>query len=373
MYKDKYVYAIVLAAGKGTRMGFDKMLYNIDGESVVKKSVKAFENNRYVDKIIVAAGDNTESVKQEVSCFKKVICVVKGGKERADSVANALEFTDNEGIAAIHDGARPFVSDEIISRTIEKAYIYKCAVPCVPVKDTIKYSEGDSVDKTLPRDKLYITQTPQVFYIEDYKKLLLRGKNSLVTDDAQLFEKAGYKVYITQGSYENYKITTPEDLRKEKNMRIGHGYDVHRFAPDRKLILGGVEIEFEMGLLGHSDADVLTHAVMDALLGALALGDIGKHFPDTDEKYKGADSLLLLKCVKELIKQKGAQVENIDCTILCQKPKLAPHIQSMRKNIADVLEIDMDKVSVKATTEEGLGFTGAMEGIAVHSVCLVNL
>ena len=156
-------------------------------------------------------------------------------------------------------------------------------------------------------------------------------------------------------------------------MRVGFGYDVHRLVEERKLILGGVEIPYEKGLLGHSDADVLAHAVSDALLGAMALGDIGKHFPDTDPQYKGADSLYLMSCVKKLLDEKGAKIENVDATILCQKPKLAPHIVTMRENIARVLELSVDCVSVKATTEEGLGFTGSGEGIAVHSVCLVNI
>lgn len=155
-------------------------------------------------------------------------------------------------------------------------------------------------------------------------------------------------------------------------IRIGHGYDVHRFAKDRKLILGGVQIDHEMGLLGHSDADVLTHALMDALLGALALGDIGKHFPDTDEKYKGADSLVLLSHVAKLMQEKGYTLGNADCTIIAQAPKLAPHIEKMRENIAKVLGVDVSGINIKATTEERLGFTGRLEGISAHAVCLIN-
>lgn len=155
-------------------------------------------------------------------------------------------------------------------------------------------------------------------------------------------------------------------------MRIGHGYDVHKIGENRRLIIGGVDIPYKLGLIGHSDADVLTHAIMDSLLGALALGDIGKHFPDTDEKYKGADSIKLLELVGELIYEKGYKICNIDSTILAQKPKMAPHIDNMRQNIADALKIEKELVSVKATTEEGLGFTGKCEGIAAHSVCLLE-
>ena len=298
---------------------------------------------------------------------------MRGGAQRAESVANGLAAIGGDGLVAVHDGARPFVSDEIICETIAAAAVSKAAIPCVPVKDTIKMAADSVVEKSLPREKLYITQTPQVFDIESYRKLLAENSDFSVTDDAQLFEKAGYSVAVCRGSYENFKITTIDDIKKETKMRIGHGYDVHKLVENRKLILGGVDIPYEKGLLGHSDADVLAHAVSDALLGAMALGDIGKHFPDTDPQYKGADSLYLMSCVKKLLDEKGAKIENVDATILCQRPKLAPHIITMRENIARTLGIDTDRVSVKATTEEGLGFTGSGEGIAVHAVCLVNV
>lgn len=182
----------------------------------------------------------------------------------------------------------------------------------------------------------------------------------------------GLPVTLTAGDYANLKITTKEDLQKENTMRIGHGYDVHRLVEDRKLILGGVEVPYEKGLLGHSDADVLLHAVMDAVLGAAALGDIGQHFPDTDPAYKGADSLALTREVAKIIAARGYKVGNIDATILCQRPKLAPHIPAMRKNIADAFGLPLDAVSVKATTEEHLGFTGEGLGIAAHAVALIE-
>ena len=196
-------------------------------------------------------------------------------------------------------------------------------------------------------------------------------KVSAVTDDCSLFELAGQPVRLVEGEYANIKITTKEDLKGESSMRIGHGYDVHRLVEGRKLILGGVEIPYEKGLLGHSDADVLLHAISDALLGAAALGDIGKHFPDTDPRFEGADSLELLRQVGLLLQQAGYTVGNIDSTILCQAPKLAAHIPAMRRHIADALGISPDAVSVKATTEEKLGFTGAGQGIAAHAVALI--
>ena len=373
MYCDKKVSAIIVAAGKGTRIGFDKMLYKIDGIPVVERSVRAFQQNALVDSIVVVAGDNIEDIKQICTYYDKVAAVVKGGSQRAESVANGLAAITCDGLVAVHDGARPFVSDEIITETITTAAKTGAAIPCVPVKDTIKMAQDGAVQQSLPREKLFITQTPQVFDIDLYRQLLTQNSDFSVTDDAQLFEKAGHTVAITQGSYENFKITTIDDIKKENIMRIGHGYDVHKLVEGRRLILGGVDIPYEKGLLGHSDADVLAHAVSDALLGAMALGDIGKHFPDTDPQYKGADSLYLMSCVKKLLDEKGARIENVDATILCQRPKLAPHIPTMRQNIARVLGLDVDCVSVKATTEEGLGFTGSGEGIAVHAVCLINV
>ena len=222
-------------------------------------------------------------------------------------------------------------------------------------------------------------QTPQCFDRDTYLRVteqLDPQKARLVTDDASLFELSGLPVRLTQGDYANYKITTREDLpdapmQGETKMRIGHGYDVHRLVEDRPLILGGVNVPFEKGLLGHSDADVLTHAVMDAVLGAAALGDIGQHFPDNDPAYAGADSLALARAVAALVEKAGWKVGNIDATILCQRPKLAPHIPAMRQNLAAAFGLPVDAVSVKATTEEHLGFTGEGLGIAAHAVALI--
>ena len=372
MYKDRAVYAVVLAAGKGTRIGFDKMMYKLDKYTVVEHSIKAFCDNEYVDRIIVAAGDNYDRVAPLAIKNYKVRRVIHGGSTRAKSVLNSLEYVPEGRIVAIHDGARPFVSQEIITSAIEAAYEHKAAIPCVKVKDTIKEAEDGFIARTFDRDRLYIVQTPQVFDVNLYKELVDKYFDETITDDAQLFERGGVKVRVVPGSYENYKITTIDDIRKEKKMRIGHGYDVHKLVEGRKLIMGGVEIPYEKGLLGHSDADVVLHAVSDALLGALALGDIGKHFPDTDPRYAGANSLVLLGHVADMVHDNGAEVENVDVTILCQRPKLAPHIPLMRENIAGALGCDVSRVSVKATTEEGLGFTGEGLGIACHCVCLLN-
>jgi 2-C-methyl-D-erythritol 4-phosphate cytidylyltransferase/2-C-methyl-D-erythritol 2,4-cyclodiphosphate synthase len=258
----------------------------------------------------------------------------------------------------------------------------------VPVKDTIKQAkggdgktvpEGCMVENTPDRSTLYAVQTPQCFDRAAYLAALDEldeASARLVTDDCSLFELTGRPVELVRGDYANIKITTREDLPRAgnggKKMRIGHGYDVHRLVEGRKLILGGVEVPYEKGLLGHSDADVLAHAVMDAVLGAAALGDIGQHFPDTAEEYAGADSLMLARRVAEIVTGHGWRIGNIDATILCQRPKLAPHIPAMRAKLAEAFGMPVDAVSVKATTEEHLGFTGEGLGIAAHAVALIE-
>lgn len=369
------VTAIIVAAGASRRMGFDKLSHRLpDGRTVLETSVHAFDAHPDVDEIVLVAGKNREDCLAIASRCSTPAKVVDGGETRADSVRAGITAAGGE-IVAIHDAARPFVSRELITRTLEAAAECGAAAPAVAVKDTIKVARPDgTVELTPDRSRLFAVQTPQCFSREKYLealKLVHADRAAVVTDDCSLFELAGFPVRLTQGDYENCKITTIDDLKGESRMRIGHGYDVHRLVEGRRLILGGVDIPYEKGLLGHSDADVLLHAISDALLGAAALGDIGKHFPDNDPAYEGADSLVLLNRVGQLLHQSGYTVGNIDATVLCQAPKLAPHIPTMRENIARALEIPVDAVSVKATTEEKLGFTGAGEGIAAHAVTLI--
>lgn len=370
------VTAIIVAAGASRRMGFDKLSYRLpDGQTVLEKSCAALAAHPAVTQLVLVAGANRETCERIAQRCPKPCVVVAGGETRADSVRHGLEVASGE-LVAIHDAARPFVSQAVITAALQAAAQTGAAAPAVPVKDTIKVADADGrVQNTPDRATLYAVQTPQCFSRKLYLEALERvtgEKAHLVTDDCSLFELADFPVTLTQGDYENYKITTKEDLQKEKTMRIGHGYDVHRLVEGRKLILGGVDIPYEKGLLGHSDADVLLHAIMDAVLGAAALGDIGKHFPDTDPAYKGADSLALTRAVAKLIAEHGYTVGNIDATILCQAPKLAPHIAAMRQNIANAFGIPLDAVSVKATTEEHLGFTGEGLGIAAHAVALLE-
>ena len=370
------VTAIIVAAGASRRMGFDKLSYRLpDGRTVLETSCALFAAHPAVDELVLVAGGNRPQCEAIAAACPKPCTVVQGGATRADSVRSGLAAAKGQ-LVAIHDAARPFASAEIITAALQAAAESGAAAPAVPVKDTIKVADKDGkVVATPDRATLYAVQTPQCFDRALYLQALetVSGeKASLVTDDCSLFELAGLPVTLTAGDYANLKITTKEDLQKEKTMRIGHGYDVHRLVEDRKLILGGVEVPYEKGLLGHSDADVLLHAVMDAVLGAAALGDIGQHFPDTDPAYKGADSLALTREVAKIIAAHGYKVGNIDATILCQRPKLAPYIPAMRRNIADAFGLPLDAVSVKATTEEHLGFTGEGLGIAAHAVALIE-
>ena len=384
----KTISAVLVAAGSSTRMGFDKLSFDLGGETVLHRSIRAFDQCPQIGEIVLVAGKNRAFVEQQAVGCTKPVQIVAGGATRAESARNGVLAAHGE-LVAVHDAARPFVSPAVIAAVLEAAARCGAAAPAVPVKDTIKQAvPGDGktvpeaclVHSTPDRSTLYAVQTPQCFDRAQYLAALQEldaEKARLVTDDCSLFELTGRPVQLTQGDYANLKITTREDLprpaqKEETRMRIGHGYDVHRLVEGRKLILGGVEIPFEKGLLGHSDADVLAHAVMDAVLGAAALGDIGQHFPDNDPAYAGADSLELARHVARILSEHGYRVENIDATILCQRPKLAPHIPAMRANLAAAFGLPVDAVSVKATTEEHLGFTGEGLGIAAHAVALIE-
>ena len=380
-----FVTAIVVAAGSSTRMGRPKLLIPLAGRPVLEHTLCAFDRSS-VDAIVVVTRQ------QDIPLFEPLIrtltkpCVfVTGGVTRQQSVANGIAAVPPETtVVAIADGARPLITPKEIDRVIAAAKDGGAATAAVRAKDTIKQADANGIITATPdRSTLWQVQTPQVFSLSLYKRAMaaVAAVGLDLTDDCQLVEFIGAKVKLCETSYENIKITTPEDIavataflrkRGAGGMRIGHGYDVHRLVECRACIIGGVKIPFERGLLGHSDADVLTHAIMDALLGAAAMGDIGKLFPDTDDRFKGADSIALLREVIARIKEAGYTVGNIDATVLAQKPKLRPYIDAMRQVIADACEVDVSCVNLKATTEEGLGFTGAMEGIAAHAVCVLE-
>lgn len=373
MYQGKRICAIVTAGGAGLRMetALPKQYMNIDGMPMIKKTVAVFEKNEWVDRILVTTAPEYMELCQAILCDSdKLTAIVPGGRERQDSVANGLrELNGREAFdyVIIHDAARPYVTDEVIRDSVIKAVETGAAVAAVPAKDTIR-----SGAMTLERKNLYIIQTPQTFE----KSIIMRahekaaGEKHYGSDDGGLVERLGLPVALSKGDYANIKITTWEDFPSMK--RIGKGYDVHRLVPDRALILGGITIAHHKGLAGHSDADVLIHAVVDALLGAAALGDIGQHFPDTDPAYKEISSCVLLQQTKELLSAAGYRIVNIDTVIMAQEPKIAPYIEAMRDKLSELLAIDKDCVSIKATTTEGLGFVGRCEGIAAEAVCLIT-
>ena len=379
---------LIMSAGTSSRMGEDKQRILISGKPVLMRSVEAFLPFSEVREILVVTSpEKTAEYEAILSPLgdSRVRVLGCGGKTRQQSVfAGIRAVSEQAEFVAIHDGARPLVPAEVIAEAFRTAAESDAAIPALPVKDTIKMVKDGVIVQTPERSSLFQAQTPQVFRKQEYLDAMEQAlaENLDFTDDAQLFERTGRQVRITKGSEANLKITTPADIpaaeaalckvkTEEKTMRIGHGYDVHRLVPERKLILGGVKIPYEKGLLGHSDADVLLHAIMDAMLGALALGDIGGHFPDNDPAYKGADSRVLLREVNRLIREAGYRPGNIDATVAAQAPKLKPHIPAMREKIAADLSIPVSAVSVKATTEEGLGFTGSGEGISATAVCLL--
>lgn len=387
MYNNKKIAVIIAAAGSGNRMGsgIPKQYMEILGKPVLTRSVEAFEKNASTDEIYLVVNQEYTDFCRETylggkSAMSKVKDIVPGGAQRQDSVYAALSvIPEDVDFVLVHDGARPFVNEETIEALIEAVIKHGAAVAAVPVKDTIKSAEAGIFSETLDRSRLYSIQTPQGFGRKLLKQAYERAfsENFYGTDDAVLVEKMGEKVYLVKGDYHNIKITTKEDIILGEAIlgeetRIGTGYDVHRLTEDRKLILGGVEIPFEKGLLGHSDADVLLHAIMDALLGAGALGDIGRHFPDSDESYRGISSLLLLKRVGGLLAENGCRIGNIDAVVIAQRPKIAPYIGEMTARIAETLDIDGNRINIKGTTTEKLGFCGREEGIAAQASVLIR-
>lgn len=374
MYRDNRVIAIIAAAGRGKRLGssLPKQFLKVRGRTILEMSVGAFEQNKYVDEIFVAANaDYCELTEKLCRGFSKLKKIVAGGAERQDSVRAALDCLRGEnGIVLVHDAARPFVSEAVINAVIEGTADFDAAIPTVPAKDTIRQVDGTG-SRTLQRETLACVQTPQGFRISLLKHAFekAQAQGVLGTDDASLVERMGINISMVQGEDANRKITTREDLETE--MRIGTGYDVHRLVEGRPLVLCGEQIPYEKGLLGHSDADVALHALMDSMLGAAGLGDIGKHFPDTDERYRGISSMKLLQKTAELLREAGYFLGNADITIIAQRPKIAGYIPKMRANIAEIMNCDENKINIKGTTTEKLGFVGREEGIASEAVCIL--
>ncbi|MBR1708932.1 MAG: 2-C-methyl-D-erythritol 2,4-cyclodiphosphate synthase [Clostridia bacterium] len=385
--------AVIVAAGRGTRMHSEKnkIFLPLLGTPIIVRTVRTFKDSGcFEDGIIVVTGENDLEQMHEVLSRYGLddVTIVLGGATRQESVSNGIgAVARTTDFVAIQDAARPLITLPILKAAMRMAREKGNATVAVESKDTIKRVDAENrVVETLNRSDLRVIQTPQIFRLSEILEAHRTFKNADgITDDAMLMEKAGKVVYLSEGSPENLKITTPEDMivaeqilrkrgeaEKKMEMRIGHGYDVHKLVTERDLILCGVKIDYEKGLLGHSDADVAAHALMDAMLGAAAMGDIGYHFPDTDERYRGADSMMLLEEVTRLISEKGWTVSNADLTIICQRPKLRPYIEDMRRSLARHIGVDVERISVKATTTEHLGFEGEGLGISTHAVVMLE-
>ena len=373
------------------RMGGDipKQFIPLKGKPVLMRTLEAFyAYDPQMELILVLPVDQQAYWKSlcEKYAFTLPHRIADGGETRFHSVRNGLALVGEDGLVGVHDGVRPFVSPEVIGHCYDQAVSAQAVVPVIDVVETVRRIEENGSTTTVPRDRYKLVQTPQVFTVSLLKHAYHQEYKPAFTDDASVVEALGIQVALVKGNRENIKLTTPEDMllarqvilrregqKEEKPMvRIGHGYDVHRLTEERKLILCGVEIPYTLGLLGHSDADVALHALMDALLGAAALGDIGRHFPDTDPAYKGADSGRLLDHVVALLEEKGYAIGNVDVTIICQRPKLKDYIEQMRQNVARHLKVDADCVNIKATTTEKLGFEGEGLGISSHAVACIE-
>ncbi|MBQ0099271.1 MAG: 2-C-methyl-D-erythritol 2,4-cyclodiphosphate synthase, partial [Firmicutes bacterium] len=320
-----------------------------------------------IDNIIITASKEDEKeIKALVSNNAKVVL---GGKTRTESVKNALNEIE-DGIVLIHDGARPFCSQRIINEIIESVKTFGSGITAIPTRDTVCMVEDNKICGYVGKEGLYQVQTPQAFLVKDIKKAYEKAGKEIFNDDGEVYLEHISTPHLVVGDKNNIKLTYHEDFEVFNDLgvcRVGVGFDCHKLVENRKLILGGITIPHDKGLLGHSDADVLTHAIMDAILASASMRDIGFYFPDKDPKYKDADSILLLKEVLTMIYEKGLKVKSISATIMAEKPKLLNHIPNIVSNLSKVLEISTDNIGILATTLEGLGFVGREEGICVSA------
>lgn len=378
---------IVVAAGKAVRVGgpLPKQFAEVGGRSVLERSVRAIADRPDVAGVVVVLppGEIGGPREKAVAGWKGVLAVVGGGRSRALSVRHGLQGAPDHPFVLVHDAARPRVAADLVDRVVEATRRVGAAVPALDVPDTVKeVGESGMVTGTVDRARLRLAQTPQGARREWLLEALLQAENDgvEVTDESAALERAGRPVAVVPGDPGNRKITTAADLESLRRryegetmgLRVGSGFDVHHFDPARRLILGGLHFQGEPGLAGHSDADVVLHAAMDALLGAAGLGDIGLHFPPEDPRFDGADSGVLAGHVASLLAERGYQVVNLDLTVLAERPKIRPRSDEMRARIAACLRMEADRVGLKATTLEGLGALGRGEGIACQAVALLR-
>jgi 2-C-methyl-D-erythritol 4-phosphate cytidylyltransferase/2-C-methyl-D-erythritol 2,4-cyclodiphosphate synthase len=392
-----HVTAIIAAGGRGLRFGgaVPKQLLAVGGRSILERSVALFLSHAAIDEVVVALPP--ELLADPPSCLRspqKPLHLVAGGARRQDSVISAfMAANERSDVIVVHDAARPLATGDLVSRTIAAAVESGAALAALAASDTVKRSARDPssgsgpgellVAETIPRESIFLAQTPQAFRRDVLRDALaLAGTLVEVTDEATLVERAGRPVRLVRGETTNIKITTPEDLQIAETLvrggkpartgRAGVGYDLHRLVEGRPLVLGGVTIPFGRGLIGNSDADAVCHAITDAILGAAAEGDIGRHFPDTDPVWHDASSVDLLRRAAQVLRDRGLEVGNVDASVIAERPRLAPYIDAMRANVAGALGVPVACVSIKGKTNEGVGELGRGEAIAVHAIALVR-
>ncbi len=383
----KGIYAIILAAGKGVRMKakINKMFMPLAGKVVLEHTLSAFkEADCFEGIIVVCRGEERDLVKKIArSIFDSGVVIVSGGETRQDSVENGLKaLPKNARIVAVHDGARCLVQPELIEQCVKSAIEYGSGVAGKRAVDTVKIATKDGeIAGTIDRSKVVLVETPQVFQADVLKKAFEAAKKDgfLGTDESSLVERIGITPRLVESDRCNFKLTNPLDLEQGRlylmggaESRVGNGFDVHKLVEGRDLILGGVKIDYGRGLEAHSDGDVLAHAIIDAMLGAAGLPDIGELFPDTDSLYEGADSLELLAKVGQGLSDAGYAIGNIDATLIMQEPKVSPYKAKMRQNIAEALHVKISRINIKATTTEKLGAFGRGEGIGAEAVCILT-
>lgn len=378
-----FVSVIIVAGGRGTRLGASepKQLLTLGGRSMLQRSVDAFVSHPAVGEVVVVLPPEFARGNVPLDTGGRSVRIASGGARRQDSVAAGFRVISAEAtVVLVHDAARPFVSATLIDRVVEGAVEHGAVVPACRARDTIKRApaEGGRVQETLPRDTVWMAQTPQGFARAVLARAVAEGERVDATDEAMLAERAGFAVHVIEGDDANVKITTAEDLTRARatfssaGPRVGTGYDLHRLVEGRSLVLAGVAVPFDKGPQGHSDGDVVSHALCDAMFGAAALGDIGRHFSDRDARWKDAPGLDLLARAAAIIGEAGWYVSSADVTVVLERPKLAGHIDAIRNALAGTLNVDADAISVKAKTNEGVDAVGRGEAIAAHAVAVLT-
>jgi 2-C-methyl-D-erythritol 4-phosphate cytidylyltransferase/2-C-methyl-D-erythritol 2,4-cyclodiphosphate synthase len=376
--------ALIVAAGRGSRFGAaaPKQYVELAGRPVLRHSLETFLKHPQIDAVRVVIHADDRAMYQAAASGLSPLEPVTGGATRQESVRRGLESLRDRapGIVLIHDAARPLVDSALIDRMLAALAASPGAIPVLPVADTVKRASNGIVQETLDRQTLWRAQTPQAFRYGEIMAAHNAAAGRELTDDAAVAEAAGLAVALVPGQEENFKVTTEADLIRARQLlvpatdiRVGNGFDVHRFGPGDKIMLCGIEVPHTQGLVGHSDADVGLHALTDAILGAIGAGDIGQHFSPSDPRWKGADSAQFLSHAASLVKARGGRILSGDITLICERPKVGPHREKMVARVAAILGLEPSRISVKATTTEGLGFTGRAEGIAAQATASIAL